>query len=79
MKLKPLEYYLDGIYETEIIEEDAPDGTIYVARLKAYPRCLAQAANPDVALSRLAHFKEVMIRSRYERGVPPPEPDHKRE
>ncbi len=79
--LQPLEYYLDGIYEVEIIEEYLPvsETTIYLARLKNAPRCSAQGSTAQQALDRLQHIKEVMIKSRHERGVVPPEPDHQRE
>jgi len=79
--VKPLEYYLDGIYETEIIEEHLPESdlTIYLARLKNFPRCSAQGSSAQQALERLQYIKDVMIKSRHERGVDPPEPDHHRE
>lgn len=79
--LKPLKYYLEGIYEVVLSEEYLPqsDTTIYLAKLKSAPRCFAQGATAQQALDRLEHFKETMIKSRHECGVAPPEPDHHRE
>ena len=72
---KPLEFYLAGEYAREIIEEKAPGGTIYVARIISMPGCLAQSDDPTHAKEKLDQLLVPYIQSRLERGADIPEPD----
>ena len=72
---KPLEFYLAGEYAKEIIEEEAPGGTIYVARIISMPGCLAQRGDPTDAKEKLDQLLAPYIQSRLERGADIPEPD----
>ena len=72
---KPLEFYLAGEYAREIIEEEAPGGTIYVARIISMPGCLAQSDDPEDAKGKLNQLLVSYIQSRLERGADIPEPD----
>ena len=72
---KPLEFYLAGGYAKEIIEEEAPGGTIYVARIISMPGCLAQSDDRTDAQEKLEQLLVPYIQSRLERGADIPEPD----
>ena len=72
---KPLEFYLAGGYAKEIIEEEAPGGKIYVARIISMPGCLAQSVDPTDAKEKLDQLLVPYIQSRLERGADIPEPD----
>ena len=72
---KPLEFYLAGEYAKEIIEEGAPEGTIYVARIISMPGCLAQSDDRTDAEEKLDQLLVPYIQSRLERGADIPEPD----
>ena len=72
---KPLEFYLAGGYAKEIIEEEAPGGKIYVARIISMPGCLAQSGDPTDAKEKLDQLLAPYIQSRLERGADIPEPD----
>ena len=72
---KPLQYYLAGGYAREIIEEEAPGGTIFVARIISMPGCLAQSDDRTDAEEKLNQLLIPYIQSRLERGADVPEPD----
>ena len=49
MPNKPLEYYLDGNYEIEVLPEGSPTGPIFLARHKSMPACSAQGITVEEA------------------------------
>lgn len=75
MPNKPLEHYLDGSYQIEVIPEGTPNGPIFLARLKSMPTCSAQGSTQEDALTALEYIRKAHITRRHERGAEIPDPD----
>lgn len=69
---KPVNHYLDGGYQVDVVGEEAG---MWIARVRALPSCLAQGATMDEAVKRLEGLFQVYVRARYARGATIPEPD----
>lgn len=72
----PLEYYLALRYPIELVED--PDGG-FVAKHPELEGCVAQGESPDVAVAALAEARRLWLETRFEDGLPIPEPREEEE